>query len=162
MSSLSSEEIAYYESVHCDRQWRLFNQALGVELGEGLPDSELKALFARLGRRVAQSMPLERCQTVAELEAAMNRTWADMHWGFVRLHEDEDRLWLQHHCQPLVASFGSVSLPWAQSFFEGVYEGWLEAQGSPAALAVSALVPDAAEPTVSPRIHLQLHRRADR
>lgn len=130
--------LSYYERVTCSVQWMEFNRALAAELSAGLPPEELRLLFRRIGGRMADALPVARCDTVDELRSAFNARWQSIDWGFATLHEDGEHLRITHACSPLAMSFGPEAGDWASGFFEGAYEAWFAAQGTPAALHVRA------------------------
>ena len=146
----------YYERITCSVQWRAFGPALAAELAEGLPQDELRALFFRIGQRVASGSPLAKVDTVLELQSAFNAHWSAVDWGFTTLQETDEHLVLTHDCSPLAMAFGPPSLAWTAGFFEGAYQTWFVAQGIPRPLRVRA--DDAATP--SSRVVLKLGRFA--
>lgn len=138
----SSPALAYYERTACSPQWLAFNRALALELSAGLPPEENRRLFARIGERVAQQLPLARCNTLAELEGAVNARWEAIGWGFGRLAEGAETLSITHDCSPLAVAFGAEAAGWTSGFLEGAYQAWFRAQGSPAGLRVQAMQGD--------------------
>lgn len=147
--------LAYYERNACSTQWLAFNHALALELSAGLPEAENRRLFARIGERVAQQLPLARCSTLAELESALNARWEAIGWGFSRLEEGAETLSITHDCSPLAAAFGADAAGWTCGFLEGAYQAWFRAQGSPAGLRVQA-VPDGDEKPAATQVRLAL------
>lgn len=141
----SSHVLAYYERTACSPQWLAFNRALALELSAGLPPEESRRLFARIGERVAQQLPVARCNTLAELERAVNARWEAIGWGFGRLEEGAETLSITHDCSPLAAAFGAEAAGWTSGFLEGAYQAWFRAQGSPAGLRVQAMTQGDAE-----------------
>lgn len=135
--------IGYYERITCSAQWLDFNRALAAELSAGLPPEENRRLFFRIGARVAQSLPVARCDTLAELQAAFNARWEAIDWGFATLEESAGQLAVVHACSPIAMAFGPDTTDWVAGFFEGAYQTWFDAQGSPEALKVRAELPDA-------------------
>ena len=131
--------LLHYSQHAATPQWQPFNQALASELTAGLPDSEIRGLFLRIGRRVADALAVPRCQDTAQLQQAFNAHWAGMGWGVVVLEEQRDALRIVHACSPVARQFGPAGTVWAEGFFEGVYGRWFEAQGLPAGLGVRAL-----------------------
>lgn len=128
----------YYERATCSVQWMDFNRALAAELSAGLPSEELRLLFRRIGERIAQALPVARCDTVEELSTSFNARWSTINWGFASLHDDGDHLRITHACSPLATAFGPESQDWAPGFFEGAYQTWFSAQGIPSSLRVRA------------------------
>jgi hypothetical protein len=128
----------YYERITCSSQWRSFNRALAAELIESLPEEENRKLFARIGRRMAQDLPLARCDTLAQLQDAFNARWERIDWGFGTLGEAEDHVAIVHACSPMAMAFGSGTSGWTEGLLEGAYQTWFAAQGMPTLLGVRA------------------------
>ena len=57
-----------------------------------LPPEEIRLLFNRIGERIAQALPVARCDTVDELNSHFNARWDSIEWGFASLHEEADHL----------------------------------------------------------------------
>ncbi|CAN5800749.1 hypothetical protein BH11PSE13_BH11PSE13_15390 [soil metagenome] len=132
----------YYERSTCSVQWLEFNRAFAAELSDGLPADEIRKLFYRIGGRIAEALPVARCDTVDELQLAFNARWDAIGWGFGTLHEEGEYLHITHACSPLAIAFGPASGPeWSSGFFEGAYGAWFVGQGMPAGLRVHAEVP---------------------
>lgn len=132
-----------------------FNRALASELSAGLPPEDIRDLFRRIGERVAQALPVDRCDTVEQLHTGFNARWESIDWGFATLHEQSDHLQIIHACSPLAMAFGPESKAWATGFFEGAYQAWFVAQGTPPDLRVRA---DVSEPDGWPQVSLRLDR----
>jgi len=130
--------MAYLRQALCSLQWLQFNRCMAAELAQGLPPEELQALFRRLGQRFAQALPVPSCASLEQLEQAFNAHWEPLRWGYVVLSEQAACLDIRHACHPLDAAFAPEGAQWAPAFFEGVYQTWLSAQGSPATLRVTA------------------------
>lgn len=150
----TSPALAYYERTACSAQWLAFNRALAIELSAGLPSEENRRLFARIGARVAQQLPLAHCNTLAELEAAFNARWESIGWGVSRLEEGAETLSITHHCSPLAVAFGTDAAGWTSGFLEGAYQAWFHAQGSPAGLRVQAMTGEEEAATTQVRLAL--------
>ena len=148
----------YYERSNCSVQWLEFNRAFAAELSDGLPAEEIRKLFYRIGSRIANALPLARCDTVDELQQAVNARWDAIDWGFGTLHEEGEYLNITHACSPMAVAFGPESGPeWAAGFFEGAYGAWFAGQGMPTGLRIHAEVP-APSAAASPQILLRLGR----
>ncbi|SFO53100.1 Cellulose synthase subunit D [Variovorax sp. OK605] len=147
--------IQYYERNSCSAQWLEFNRGMAAELSAGLPPEDLRQLFFRIGQRLAQAMPIPPCNTLGDLQDAFNAHWNGIDWGFAVLNEDADGLAITHACSPIAVAFGPETTNWSVGFFEGVYQGWFDAQHMPSSLRVQALQPDV---QAGPRIDLRLSR----
>jgi hypothetical protein len=150
-----SPALAYYERTACSAQWLAFNRALAMELSAGLPPEENRRLFARIGERVAQQLPVARCTTLGELEDAFNARWESIGWGFGRLEEGAQTLSITHDCSPLAVAFGADATGWTSGFLEGAYQAWFQAQGSPAGLRVQ-VIHGSGEASESPTAQVRL------
>lgn len=120
-------------------QWQHFNQALALELAAGLPEAEIRRLFLRIGQRMADTLPVPRCDDTRQLQQAFNAHWEALGWGVAVLQEEADALRIVHACSPLARQFGPDKGDWAAALLEGVYARWFESQGLPANLSVRAL-----------------------
>lgn len=116
--------LGYFARQQCSGQWRTFLTAFAVEFGQQIPVAELRVLMARLGTSMAQNMRLPAGNTVEELEAAINTIWQEMNWGWVKLTEKADGLFIEHHLAPLQAAFGEPALSWSPAILEGIYAHW--------------------------------------
>lgn len=148
--------LLHYSEHAATPEWLHFHRALALELAAGLPDEEVRWLFARVGQRVAEALPVPRCEDTAQLQQAFNDHWAALGWGVTVLEEQGAALRIVHACSPLARQFGPESGDWAAGFFEGVYGRWFESQGLPANLAVRTL-PEQAHANL---IELRLSRNA--
>ena len=137
-------------------EWLHFNRALALELAAGLPEAEIRRLFLRVGQRMAEALPVPRCEDTVQLQQAFNTHWAALGWGVAVLEEQGTALRIVHACSPVARQFGPDTGDWAAGFFEGVYGRWFESQGLPANLAVRAL-PQQEHPSL---IELRLSRGA--
>ncbi|MDM0013467.1 cellulose biosynthesis protein BcsD [Variovorax sp. J22P168] len=147
--------LSYYQRSTCSAQWMEFNRALAAELSAGLPPEDVRQLFRRIGERVATALPIERCDTMEQLTAGFNIRWEAIDWGFATLQEEGDHLRIVHSCSPLAMAFGPESGDWAGGFFEGAYQAWFAAQGTPAELHVRA---EGADARGLPQLVLRLER----
>jgi len=147
--------LSYYEHRTCSAQWMEFNRAFAAELSAGLPPEDIRQLFRRIGERIAQALPVERCDTVEQLRAGFNARWNAIDWGFATLQEEADHLRIVHACSPLAMAFGPDTEDWAGGFFEGAYQTWFSAQGTPPELRVQA---EAAPADGSSQVMLRLGR----
>lgn len=145
---VQSADLSYYRRTQRQRspQWRGFLSALLGELHSGADPEEVRNFMRQVGRRMAQATPLTKVETLEELEAAMNKVWADMDWGWVRLNAVSDGVRILHGAYPDVAGGADAKMwtaAWA-SVLEGAYTVWLQAQGSP--IDKTLRVSDSAEP----------------
>lgn len=147
--------LSYYERSTCSAQWMEFNRAFAAELSAGLPPEDIRQLFRRIGERIALALPVERCDTVEQLRDGFNARWEAIDWGFALLEEQPDHLGIVHACSPLAMAFGPDTADWAAGFFEGAYQTWFAAQGTPADLRVRA---DVAGADGLPQVMLRLGR----
>jgi hypothetical protein len=90
----------------------------------------------QLGRRMAAAMPLGQCESLADVEQAMNQYWDDLEWGWCRLVDSERAIGIRHGGWPSPDDRDRNWRSGVVALLEGVYTAWLEAQGGDADLAV--------------------------
>lgn len=135
------ENLAYFTRQQCSTQWQVFLSAFAGEFGQQIPVAELRVLMARLGTSMAQKLSAPTGNTVAELEASINDIWFDMDWGWVRLVEKEDGLFIEHHLAPLLGAFGAEALAWSPAILEGIYAHWFAVMSAGSALQLTQVSP---------------------
>ena len=128
----------YYERRACSAQWLAFNRGMAAELSAGLPPEDIRQLFFRIGRRVAEALPVAPCETLADLQSQFNAHWHGIDWGFSSLREEADCVAITHACSPIAMAFGPEATGWSTGFLEGVYQAWFDAQRMPPSLRVMA------------------------
>ncbi len=129
MTDTLKTTLAYYQDRQCAIQWREFLSALAAEFESQLGASELRELLRRIGDRFATNAPLDKCDTLDELQDAINATWTSIDWGWVSISETQGQLMIQHFAAPLRAAFGESSDAWAAGYLEGAYQRWFDALG---------------------------------
>lgn len=135
------ENLDYFARQHCSIQWSAFLAAFASELGAQIPANELRVLMARLGNFMAQNLGTPSGNTIAELEASINSIWFDINWGWVRLVEKNDGLFIEHHAAPLQSAFGEDALAWSPAILEGVYAHWFSVISAGSALRLTQAEP---------------------
>lgn len=80
--------------------------------------------------------PLPACETLEDMQAAMNRIWAECEWGWVALQEHPRHLAIQHYCAPLDAEASHEHAGLIAGFLQGVYHQWFQMLGSGSTLKV--------------------------
>lgn len=133
----SEENLIYFSRQRSSAQWQVFLNAFATEFGQQIPAAELRVLMARLGTSMAQAIAAPAGNTIAELEASINSIWFDMDWGWVKLVEKEDGLYIEHHLAPLCVAFGEESLSWSPAILEGIYAHWLSILGAGSELRIA-------------------------
>jgi hypothetical protein len=115
------------------RQWPPFVVSLAVELQAGARPEAARRFLRQVGRRMASGAPLPKAETLREMEEAINRTWAALDWGWVRLLAHDEDIRIIHGGWPELSGTagGEAWAAAAAAILEGVYAGWFEAQGSP-------------------------------
>ncbi|WP_225784862.1 cellulose biosynthesis protein BcsD [Xenophilus sp. Marseille-Q4582] len=131
--------LLHYSEQAATPQWLPFHRALASELSAGLPETEIRRLFRRIGQRMAEALPVARCEDTGQLQQAFNAHWAALGWGVVVLEEQSAALRIVHACSPVARQFGPDGTAWAEGLLEGVYGRWFESQGLPPTLSVRAL-----------------------
>jgi hypothetical protein len=111
---------------------------LSDELQEQLTPPEYRALLVRLGVRFAQLFELPACNSLKDIEIAVNKYWSEFQWGFAVFSDVGRQLQIAHHACPLPAAL-QIDGDFAGGFLEGAYGAWLQAAGSPAELSLKQL-----------------------
>lgn len=122
----------YFATRHCHPQWRLVLSALFDKLLQSVPQAEARLFLHQVGANLALDLPLGAQDTLDTLQAAINKRWAELDWGFVTLTSTDQNLEIRHHHCPVPYHQGRVSDAAKQSLammLEGVYTSWLMAQG---------------------------------
>lgn len=123
-------DLSFTHELQCSRQWRGFLDAMKQEFAAALPAHELKRLMVRVGRRFAQAQPLERRETLQELQQEMNHIWSQCDWGRVQISQTVNGLTITHQYSPLSAAFSAADGEWTTGYLLGVYQHWFEAAGA--------------------------------
>jgi hypothetical protein len=121
-------------------QWRPFLASLTQELTQTLTPRLLTQLLRAAGVQFAGQYALAQADTVAAMQEAMNRVWAELGWGEVEIREARDWLVLTHYQAPLKAVFGPENMAWAGAFLEGAYEAWMHQLGADSRLRMTTAV----------------------
>ncbi len=114
-------------------QWAGFLGVLSDEFQAQLTSEELRALLVRLGVRFAQVFELPVCNSLEEIEAAVNKYWSQFQWGYTVFSDVGRQLQIAHYACPLPAAM-QIDADLAGGFLEGAYVTWLRAAGSPTEL----------------------------
>ncbi len=139
--SVLEENLGYFTQQQCSTQWKGFLRAFASEFGQQIPVAELRVLMARLGASMAKSVSMPAGDTLAELEESINAIWYDMDWGWVKLIEKNDGLFIEHHVSPLQVAFGDEALAWSPAILEGAYAHWFAAISANSALQLMQVEP---------------------
>jgi len=126
----------YLSARHAGRQWSGFLDALTAELSGYLGASDWAAIMHRSGVRFAMERPLPACETLVDMQSAMNRAWADHEWGWVVLQEHPRHLAIIHYCAPLDPAASPEQAVLVAGFLQGVYHHWFQTLGSGSTLHV--------------------------
>lgn len=128
--------IEYLSARHAGRQWGGFLDALASELADYLGASDWSAFIPRSGIRFAMERPLPACETLEDMQSAMNRVWAELDWGWVTLQEHPRFLSIEHYCAPLDPAASHEHAGLLAGFLQGVYQHWFQTLGSGSTLRV--------------------------
>lgn len=134
---MESALLNHLSNRQCSRQWKQVLGAFAHELVHDLTPRHLRKVMRRSGERFAGEHTLAGTTTVADLQAAINRIWSALDWGWVEIAEADDHLALTHYCAPLRAGFGPDQLTWTTGFLEGAYECWMRHLGADPQLRVT-------------------------
>lgn len=130
MLDVEQGSLEYFLSRPVDARWAGLLQALAEELAGQMPQPEIKAFFAVLGRRWAQKMPLPKSADLKDFEREANAVFAACEWGWLRIRDLGNCIEFQHSCAPLRAAFGAEAMGWTPGLLEGLYEEWLRDLGA--------------------------------
>jgi hypothetical protein len=128
----------YISSRLCSPQWGAFLPLFAVELTQDLTPGHLSQVMRRTGGQFARRHALGAIDTLVDLQAAVNRIWDGLDWGWVEMREAEDRLVLAHYYAPLQIVFGVEHQAWSGAFLEGAYEWWMRQLDADLQLRASA------------------------
>lgn len=136
------ETLDYYRARQCSHQWRAFLRAFTAELFTHAEDEDARGFMFQLGQRMASELVLGECETLADLEAAMNRHWSHLDWGWCRLTEADRAIVIRHAAWPMPDKADTHWPIAIAALLEGVYSVWFRDQGGDADLQAKS-VPDA-------------------
>ena len=134
VSSAEEEDRAslrYYRQQHCARQWAHFLAAMVAEFEERVDPVEADQFLETLGARMAQTLPLRRCDSLAELEDDINAVLEGIDWGWARIAEKGGYIEIVHGAYPVVAQ-DETRRSWIAPILEGLYTEWMTEQGGDA------------------------------
>ncbi|HEY1798100.1 MAG TPA: cellulose biosynthesis protein BcsD [Stellaceae bacterium] len=120
--------LRYFAQQHCARQWAHFIAAMFAEFEERVDPAEADQFLETLGSRMAQSLPLRRCDSLEELEEDINAVLEGIDWGWVRIEESGGFIEIEHGAYPLVPQDESRR-SWIGPALEGLYTEWMTGQG---------------------------------
>lgn len=138
---INSSFETYFRQHQVSRQWQFMLQALAQVL-QGAEDTEsLKALFFKVGERMAREIEgdFASVETLADLQDRINARWSEWHWGWVHFKELEDAIGIEHHAAPLAQAFGEAALPWTVGLLQGFYQTVFEVLGAGDAMRVETV-----------------------
>ena len=131
MATAFDEELIslrYYARQQCSRQWVHFMAAMFTEFEERVDPTEADQFLETIGSRMAQSLPLRRCESLEELQDDVSAVLEGMDWGWVRIAENGRFIEIVHGAYPLIPQDESRR-SWLVPILEGVYTEWLGEQG---------------------------------
>ena len=122
----------YYAQQQCARQWTPLIAAMFAEFEAMVDPRDADRFLAALGVRMAKYLPLQSCESLAELEDAINTTLGDIDWGWVRLSEARGHVEILHAAYPQVPQ-DKARRSWLVPILEAIFTVWLAQQGGAAA-----------------------------
>jgi Cellulose synthase subunit D len=143
MTDLNDTALAYYADRQVAPQWRGFLAALSGELFENIPADQAAGFLRQVGKRMAASQPLPAVETLEALQDEANKALAALDWGFTRLEAGAEVVAITHAAFP--SRIDAEAEHWPRAFAavaEGLYSGWMAAQGAGASLAARAVQSD--------------------
>lgn len=120
--------LRYFAQQHCARQWAHFIAAMFAEFEERVDPAEADQFLDTLGSRMAQSLPLRRCDSLEELEEDINAVLEGIDWGWVRIEEVGGFIEIEHGAYPLVPQ-DETRRSWLAPTLEGLFTEWMTGQG---------------------------------
>jgi hypothetical protein len=128
--ALNEEQLSlsYYARQQCSRQWIHFMAAMFSAFEDRVDPAEADQFLEALGLKMAQLLPLRRCENLEELEADINAVLEGIDWGWIRLREAGQFIEITHGAYPLVPQDASRR-SWLVPILQGLYGGWLGEQG---------------------------------
>jgi len=146
-SSNQAQNVAYYRNRQCHLQWRDFLSVLLDELDSNVGSSEVQAFFNALGLKLAKRFAVMEHETLETFEAAANKIWYDLDWGWCQFSAKPDAIKIVHSAWPNPDE-GKQSL-WPVAFsalLQGIYTAWLNSQGGDNSLEVKIIANALSEP----------------
>ena len=137
MTQPDDPRLAYYAERQVAPQWRGFLAALAGELFENVGVEASRGFLRQTGARMAAAAPLPSAETLEALAALANHRLGELDWGIVALEDQGGALQIRHEAGPWRIPEGGGGA-WPAAFaavLEGLYTGWLRAQGAGEALA---------------------------
>lgn len=133
-NNIAQRALDYHTKQQCSSQWSCFLSVFFGELVASAGEEDGSAFLRHIGSRMAAELPLADHQTLEAMEADINRRWQDMNWGEVALAAEGKSIRITHYAYPapVGANETSISRNAVSAVLEGVYRGWLEAQGGEA------------------------------
>lgn len=122
-------------------QWAGFLGVLSDELQTRLDADGFNELLVSMGQRLSQAVQLPACEELGDVEAAVNKVWAQLRWGYAKFKDNGQSLVIEHHACPLPAAL-QVDTEVAAGFLLGAYAGWLRTAGAPSSLELTCLPAD--------------------
>ena len=146
-SAHQARSLEYFRARQFTGQWRLFMTALVEELNANAGSEEMLAFFGHLGGKIAADLPIDEQDTLEGLEAAINRRWNQLDWGWCQFSSESDMIVIVHDAWPRLE--GTIKNTWAaalSAMLAGAYGAWLRAQGGDGAVDVQILKANADGP----------------
>jgi hypothetical protein len=120
--------LQYYARQQCSRQWVHFMAAMFTEFEERVDPAEADQFLEALGTTMARLLPLERCESLDELEEDINNVLEGIDWGWMRFAETDSSIQITHGAYPMIPQ-DQNRRSWLVPILEGLYTGWLGEQG---------------------------------
>lgn len=123
---------SYYQSQHCNAQWRSFLQVFIQEIYQTAGEQDACAFLRHMGERLAHLYPVALYDRIEDLENSMNTIFAGLNWGWVKIEVHDLSLVFYHGAFPL-PSFEKPQVKNEAMLFsallEGLYSTWMVALG---------------------------------
>jgi Cellulose synthase subunit D len=133
-ASYAETAVAIAARRSCTLQWRIFMDALVVTLPKTVGDEQALHILAKTGDAIAAAHPLPKCESVEQLQAALNDALDTFDWGTTELRETPQALELTLVGYPLLESIDAQT--GFAAVLEAAFDTWISAQSTQAGLAM--------------------------
>jgi hypothetical protein len=128
----------YLRAQQVSLQWFPFLRAMAQELSETTTAKDLRPLFVKVGKRMANDSKdlFTDIKSLAQLQDNLNDFWERINWGWVELRETNGAIEMAHQAAPLAEAFGNESMAWSTGLLEGFYHSVFAVLGASDTMAV--------------------------
>lgn len=128
-TSSPSDLLGFLAAERVSPQWMRFLEVLFSSLHTRLDAGDVQQMLFQAGGHFAGATPLDKCETLIEIQGQMNDKWRGLQWGYVVFTDQGESLLIEHFACPL-AAVPQLEPGIAPAFLQGVYAEWLKAAGA--------------------------------